>query len=107
MLRHGFLALSTVLAWLATNSETRIPVTGNTLSILMAQYVDTLSLAARPVMFSTKSLATRVAGGSGGLASVSRACQLLGARTLRVSTPARESFATIVATFFFSMVATW
>ena len=91
MLRHGFLALSTVLAWLATNSETRIPVTGNTLSILMAQYVDTSSLvAARPVMFSTKSLATRVAGGSGGLASVSRACQLLGARTLRVSTPARD-----------------
>ena len=41
-------------------------------------------------MFSTKSLATRVAGGSGGFASVSQECQLLGVRTLRVSTPARD-----------------
>ena len=41
-------------------------------------------------MLSSRLLASRVAVGSGGIGAVSRACQLLGVRTLRVSTPARD-----------------
>ena len=58
--------------------------------ILVASCENDVTCCYAPVMFSTKPLATRVAGGSGGIISVSRAFQLLGVRTLRVSTPARD-----------------
>ena len=58
--------------------------------ILVASCENDVTCGYAPVMFSTKPLATRVAGGSGGIISVSRAFQLLGVRTLRVSTPARD-----------------
>ena len=45
---------------------------------------------AHGAMLSSRLLASRVAVGSGGIGAVSRACQLLGVRTLRVSTPARD-----------------
>jgi hypothetical protein len=41
-------------------------------------------------MLSSRSLATRIAEGSGGRNAVSRACQVLSVRALRVSTPARD-----------------
>ena len=47
-------------------------------------------LVAHGAMLSSRSRVTRVAHGSGGLRAVSRECQLLGVRALRVSTPALD-----------------